>query len=150
MFCRKILCSASQYKAENLENVDTEGLTFFEDLVKESSFSSSLIVLVRDYDVAMNNKNDPDERVLLNVEDSLHGTGNLSGGAMNITGFQRKFDSMASPTKTVTSPLIPPCSPAPSYVNGHPGGANTKMAPTSVSTAMITAKWVRTVISPLC
>ncbi|KAI3939959.1 hypothetical protein MKW98_029735, partial [Papaver atlanticum] len=83
----KIPCSALQCKAENLENVDTEGLTFFEDLVKESSFSSSLIVLERDYDVAMNNKNDLDEWVFVNVEDSLHGTGSLSGGAMNITGF---------------------------------------------------------------
>lgn len=89
------------------------------------------------------------ERVSVNVVDSLHGTRSLSGGATNITGVKRKCDSMASPTKTVTSPRIPRCSLAPSSVNGHPGGANTEMVPTPVSTAMITAKWLRTVISPL-
>ncbi|RZC59567.1 hypothetical protein C5167_006865 [Papaver somniferum] len=143
---KKTCCSASQCKTKNLENVDTEGLTFFEDLMEESSFSSSLMVLERDYE--MNNKCDLDERVFVNDEDSLLGTGSLSGGAISVTGVKRKFGSMASPGKTVTSPLSPPCSPAPS-VNGHLGGNNTKMAPTPVSTAMTTAKWLRTVISPL-
>lgn len=62
---------------------------------------------------------------------------------------QRKFDSITSPAKTIMSPLSPPCSPAPSSANGHLIGPNTKMAPTPVSTAMTTAKWLRTVISPL-
>lgn len=52
---------------------------------------------------------------------------------------------MASPTKTITSPLSPHRSPS-SHVNG---GANSKMAATPVSTAMTTAKWLRTFISPL-
>ena len=55
---------------------------------------------------------------------------------------------MASPAKTITSPLSPHRSPA-SHANGIPGSANSKMAATPVSTAMTTAKWLRTVISPL-
>lgn len=52
---------------------------------------------------------------------------------------------MASPTKTITSPLSPHRSP----VSQANGGANSKMAATPVSTAMTTAKWLRTFISPL-
>lgn len=63
---------------------NAEGLTFFEDLMEESSFSSSLMVLERDYE--MNNKCDLDERVFVNDEDSLLGTGSLSGGAISVTG----------------------------------------------------------------
>ena len=61
---------------------------------------------------------------------------------------QRKFDSMASPAKTITSPLSPQRSPA-SHANGNIGGSNSKMVVMPVSTAMTTAKWLRTVISPL-
>ncbi|KAM5551543.1 hypothetical protein ABKV19_026406 [Rosa sericea] len=86
-----------------------------------------------------------DERVFINEEDSLLGSGSLSGGSLNLSGVKRKFDSMASPTKTITSPLSPHRSPA-SHVNG---GGNSKMAATPVSTAMTTAKWLRTFISPL-
>lgn len=55
---------------------------------------------------------------------------------------------MASPAKTITSPLSPHRSPA-AHANGVPGSANSKMAATPVSTAMTTAKWLRTHISPL-
>lgn len=55
---------------------------------------------------------------------------------------------MMSPAKTITSPLSPQRSPA-SHANGIPGSANSKIAATPVSTAMTTAKWLRTVISPL-
>lgn len=61
---------------------------------------------------------------------------------------QREFDSIASPAKTSTSQFSPQRSPA-SYANGFLGGASSKMAATPVSTAMTTAKWLRTVISPL-
>lgn len=61
-------------------------MTFFEDLMQESSFSSSLMILERDYDDAMNNKCELDERVFVNDEDSLLGTGSLSGGAVNVSG----------------------------------------------------------------
>lgn len=55
---------------------------------------------------------------------------------------------IASPTKTITSPLSPHRSPV-SHANGILDGANSKMAATPVSTAMTTAKWLRTFISPL-
>ncbi|GMY22800.1 retinoblastoma-related protein isoform X2 [Fagus crenata] len=139
---------ASECRIENLENIDTDGLTYFEDLLEDSSLSSSLGILEKDYDGAIRSKGELDERVFINGEDSILGSGSLSGGAVNISGVKRKFDSIASPAKTITSPLSPQCSPA-SHANGILGGANSKMVATPVSTAMTTAKWLRTVISPL-
>lgn len=55
---------------------------------------------------------------------------------------------MTSPVKTFASPLSPRRSPA-SHAHSIPGSANSKMGATPVSTAMTTAKWLRTVISPL-
>ncbi|KAL5799434.1 hypothetical protein ACOSQ4_032318 [Xanthoceras sorbifolium] len=139
---------ASECKSDNLENIDTDGLIYFENLMDESSLSTSLNILEKDYDDATRNKVELDERVFVNEEDSILGSGSSSGGAVNITGVKRKFDSMASPVKSVTSPLSPRRSPAP-HANGIAGGANSKMAATPVSTAMTTAKWLRTVICPL-
>jgi len=56
---------------------------------------------------------------------------------------------MTSPTKTITSPLSPYRSPPASHTNGSLGGVNSKMIATPVSTAMTTAKWLRTIVSPL-
>ncbi|KAK2634347.1 hypothetical protein Ddye_029139 [Dipteronia dyeriana] len=138
---------ASECKSDNLENIDTDGLIYFENLMDESTLSTSLYILEKDYDDATRNKVELDERVFVNEEDSILGSGSSSGGSLNITGVKRKFDSMASPVKSVTSPLSPRRSPAP-HANGI-GGANSKMAATPVSTAMTTAKWLRTVICPL-
>ncbi|ONI20957.1 hypothetical protein PRUPE_2G042800 [Prunus persica] len=142
---KKKPCSASECKHENLENMDPDGLTYFEGLMEEPSLSSSLDILEKDYDDAIRSKGELDERVFINEEDSLLGSRSFSGGSMNLSGVKRKVDSIASPTKTITSPLSPHRSPA-SHVNG---GANSKMVATPVSTAMTTAKWLRTFISPL-
>ncbi|KAL0007233.1 hypothetical protein SO802_008735 [Lithocarpus litseifolius] len=139
---------ASECRIGNLENIDTDGLTYFEDLLEDSSLSSSLGILEKDYDGAIRSKAELDERVFINDEDSLLGSGSLSGGSVNISGVKRKFDSIASPAKTITSPLSPQRSPA-SHANGNMGVSNSKMVATPVSTAMTTAKWLRTVISPL-
>lgn len=145
---KKKHCEASECKNENLENIDTDGLIYFENLMDDSSLSSSLNILEKDYDNATRNKGELDERVFINEDDSLLGSGSLSGGAVSITGAKRKFDSLASPVKTITSPLSPHCSSA-SHPNGIAGGATSKMVVTPVSTAMTTAKWLRTVICPL-
>ncbi|KAJ4720414.1 Retinoblastoma-related protein [Melia azedarach] len=139
---------ASECKTENLENIDTDGLIYFENLVDESSLSSCLNILEKDYDDATRNKGELDERVFINDDDSILGSGSLSGGVVNISGAKRKFDLLASPAKTITSPLSSLRSSA-SHANGIPGVANSKMAATPVSTAMTTAKWLRTVICPL-
>ncbi|XP_041014598.1 retinoblastoma-related protein-like isoform X2 [Juglans microcarpa x Juglans regia] len=136
---------ASECNSENMENIDTDGLTYFEDLLEDSSLTSSLGILEKDYDDAIRRKGELDERVFINDEDSILVSGSLSGGAVNISGVKRKFDAVASPAKTVTSPLSPQCSPGP-HANG---GSNFKVAATPVSTAMTTAKWLRSVISPL-
>lgn len=140
---KKKPCLASEFRTENLDNIDTDGLTYFEDLMEESSLSSSLSILEKDYNDAIQNKGELDERIFVNEEDSLLGSGSLSGGAVNMNGVKRKFDAMASPAKTVTSPLSPYRSP------GASNCGNSKMAATPVSTAMTTARWLRTVIAPL-
>ncbi|XP_059633401.1 retinoblastoma-related protein-like [Cornus florida] len=141
--------SASECRTENLDNIDTDGLIYFEDLMEESSLSSSLEILEKDYVDAFCSNGELDERVFLNEEDSLLGSESLSGGAMNVNGEKRKIDSIASPAKTITSPLSPYRSPSASHANGILPGSSSKMAATPVSTAMTTAKWLRTVISPL-
>ncbi|KAL5993708.1 Retinoblastoma-related protein 1 [Asimina triloba] len=133
---------ALEYQSENLENINT-------GLLEGGSLESSLATLEKDYDDAIYNKEEIDERMFINEEDSLLGTGSLSGGAMNICGSKRKFDAMASPAKAITSPLSPARSPSASLSNGNLVGTNSKLAPTPVSMAMTTAKWLRTIISPL-
>lgn len=51
----------------------------------ESSLSTSLKILEQDYNDATRNKGELDERMFIN-EDSILGSGSLSGGAINITG----------------------------------------------------------------
>lgn len=140
---------ASECISENLDNIDTDGLIYFEDLMDESSLSSSIQMLEKDYDDVIQKKGELDERIFVNEEDSLLGTGSLSGGAMNMNGAKRKFDLMASPAKTITSPLSPYRSPGASLLSNVPSSGLSRMAATPVSTAMTTAKWLRTVIAPL-
>lgn len=146
---KKTPCLASECETENLEDFDKDGLTYFKDLMEESSLVSSLNILENDYDQMTRNKGELDERLFINEDDSLLASGSLSGGSsVSAGGVKRKYDLMMSPAKTITSPLSPQRSPA-SHANGIPGSANSKIAATPVSTAMTTAKWLRTVISPL-
>ncbi|KAK8669851.1 hypothetical protein V6N13_104619 [Hibiscus sabdariffa] len=145
---RKKPCPAAECNMETLENIDTDGLIYFEGLMEEQSLSSSLNILEKDYDDAIFNKGDLDERVFVNEEDSLLGLGSLSGGAINVTGTKRKIDSITSPSKSISSPLSPQRPPA-SHANGVLGPPSAKLAATPVSTAMTTAKWLRSVICPL-
>lgn len=146
---KKKPCPASQCVTENLENIHTDDLIYFEDLMEEASLSASLDILEKDYADATRNKCELDERVFINEEDSLLASGSLSGGAMNISGAKRKIDSITSPAKTITSALSHYGSPSASQPNGIPCNSNSKPAATPVTTAMTTAKWLRTVISPL-
>ncbi|KAF2286542.1 hypothetical protein GH714_017592 [Hevea brasiliensis] len=145
---KKKPCLASECKNEKLDNINPDGLIYYEDLIEESSLQSSLAILEKDYEDAIRSKGDLDERVFINEEDNILGSGSPSEGAINVTGTKRKFDQISSPTKTITSPLTPLRSPA-SHANGILGSTNSKMAATPVSAAMTTAKWLRTVISPL-
>lgn len=139
---KKDSCPAPECKSVNLENIDTDNLVYFEDLMEGPSLSSSLRILEKDYADATHNKVELDERMFINEEDSLLGSGSLSGGAVNITSSKAKIEIIASPTKTITSPLSP-------YRSPHANGANSRTAATPVTTAMTTAKWLRTIISPL-
>lgn len=147
---KKKPCLASECKTENLANINTDGLIYFEDLMDELSLSSSISSLEKDYDVAIQNKGELDERIFIDEDESILGSGSLSGGAINMNGYgaKRRIDSIASPSKTVTSPLSPYRSPM-SPSSSIPISSNSKMAATPVSMAMTTARWLRTVIAPL-
>ncbi|KAL4570058.1 hypothetical protein LXL04_025708 [Taraxacum kok-saghyz] len=126
----------SESQNGNLDDFYTDDLTYFEDLLEESSLSSNLDVLEKDYSDAILVEGELDERLFINDEESLLGSSSLSGGGINMTGTKRKvIDSMTSPTKTITFPLSPYRSPS-------------KILSTPVSTTMTTAKWLRTVVSP--
>ncbi|KAK4253867.1 hypothetical protein QN277_010487 [Acacia crassicarpa] len=146
---KKQPCLASECETATLENIDRDGLFYFNDLTEESSLPSCLNILEKDYEDAFRNQGELDERLFMNEEDSLLASGSLSGGSISGSSVKRKFDQMASPAKTITSSLSPQSSPASHHANGIPVGANSKMAATPVTTAMTTAKWLRTVICPL-
>ncbi|KAK8552689.1 hypothetical protein V6N12_041270 [Hibiscus sabdariffa] len=142
---KKRPCPASECKTETLGNINTDGLIYFEGLLEEQSLSSNLSILDKDYDDAIRNRGDLDERLFINEEDSLLGFGSFSGGDENIISIKRKFDSIASPSKTISSPLSPHRCRA-SRANGVLGPTNGKIAATPVSSAMTTAKWLRTFV----
>ncbi|EES14166.1 hypothetical protein BDA96_07G199700 [Sorghum bicolor] len=147
---KKKPCPAtSACQQDNLSFIDPEGLTVFKDFLQGDSLKSSLLILEKEYENAINTKGELDERMFANDEDSLLGSGSLSGGAINLPGTKRKYDVMASPAKSISSPN--PMSP-PRFCLSPKGSnfCNSKMAPiTPVSTAMTTAKWLRSTVSPL-
>ncbi|KAL1834381.1 hypothetical protein ACET3Z_004032 [Daucus carota] len=146
---KKTPCLASEVKIENLDNISTDGLIYFDGLMEETTLSTNLSTLEKDYEDAICSTGDLDERLFMDAEDSVLGSSSLSGGAINISGPKRKFDSMASPTKTITSPLSPFRSPAKSVMSGNLVIGSSRIPATPVSTAMTTAKWLRDVICPL-
>ena len=82
---------------------DAEGLTFFKNFLEEDSLKSSLQTLEKEYENALNTKGELDERMFANDEDSLLGSGSLSGGAIKLPG-----------TKVITNKPIP--IPVPSFL----------------------------------
>lgn len=66
----------------------TDGLIFFGDLMEESSLSSNTSILEKDYDNAICNNGELDERIFINEDDCLLALGSLSGGAINMCGIK--------------------------------------------------------------
>lgn len=58
----------------------------YDGLFEETALSTNLSILEKDYEDAILNKVELDERVFLDEEDSLLGSSSLSGGAINISG----------------------------------------------------------------
>ena len=58
----------------------------FKDLLQGNLLKSSLLILEKEYDNAVNSKGELDERMFAKDEDSLLGSGSLSGGAINLPG----------------------------------------------------------------
>lgn len=65
---------------------DAEGLTFFKNFLEEDSLKSSLQVLEKEYENGLDTKGELDARMFANDEDSLLGSGSLSGGALKLPG----------------------------------------------------------------
>lgn len=63
----------------------TDGLVYFEDLLEENSLQSSLHILEKDYEDAIHVRGELDERMFINENDSILGSGSLSGGAINMS-----------------------------------------------------------------
>lgn len=63
-----------------------DGLTYFKDLMEESSLPSSLNILEKDYDHMIRDKGELDERLFINEDDSLLASGSLSGGSVSAGG----------------------------------------------------------------
>ncbi|KZV57487.1 hypothetical protein F511_35212 [Dorcoceras hygrometricum] len=146
---KKKACLAAECTPQNLENIVTDGLVYFEDLMDKPSLATNMMLLEKDYDT-IPNKGELDERIFISDDDCLLGSGTLSGDVINMrgNGTKRKFDSVSSPTKTVTSPLSCHLSP-PRHSYDVPAVGLSRMVATPVSTAMTTAKWLRTVVAPL-
>lgn len=137
--------AALECSTEKLDHINTDGLTYFDGLLDEKSIESNILILEKDYDNAINTKGELDERIFVSDEDCSLGCGSLFGGAVNINGM--KSDAFASPAKTIASPCFAYSAVSPG--NENIAGKSKTVASTPVSAAMTTAKWLRTVISPL-
>ncbi|KAH9288650.1 hypothetical protein KI387_032767, partial [Taxus chinensis] len=139
---KKTPCPASEFQTEELKNIDTDVLTYFQDLVEEISIISSIRILERDYEDAIHDRGELDEPMFVNEEDNLFGSGSVSEGAANISGVKRKYDAMSSPTKKITSPLSPPGSPLTSPVKESSTPSKIKMPPpVTPSAALMDSIW---------
>ncbi|PKA54811.1 Retinoblastoma-related protein [Apostasia shenzhenica] len=140
-------CPASELARGNVDHFVKDGLTYFDGLLEDESLESSLLALEKDYDVVVSTKGEFDERIFISDDDSVLGTGSLSGGTINLCSRKNKIDVISSPAKTITSPTCPrsPISP----INGNYLDNSKMVISTPVSTAMTTAKWLRNIISPL-
>lgn len=56
--------------------------------MEESSLSSNTSILEKDYDNAIHNNGELDERIFINEEDCLLASRSLSGGAINMCGIK--------------------------------------------------------------
>ncbi|KAJ3681300.1 hypothetical protein LUZ60_015789 [Juncus effusus] len=136
---KKNPCPISNFPEELLNFINPEGLRYFEDLLEEKSLSESIKLLENEYVDAINSKGEIDERVFVNEENSLLGSGSLSGGAVHLSGSKRLHDTQGpSIPKSITSPISPSRGPITSCHLSTP-----------VSTTLTTARWLRTTVSPL-
>lgn len=132
----------SESQARELEDIDTDGFSYFEGLMEETSLVSSIRILESNYTDAIHDRGELDERMFVNDEDRLFGSVHASVDSANILGAKRKYDAISSPMKRLSSPVSPSSSGTTC--------SNVKMLPpTPVSTTMTTAKWLRTVIAPI-
>lgn len=71
--------------------------------MEESFLSSSIEMLEKDYDDVIRKKGELDERIFINEEDTLLGSGSLSGGAMNMNAAKVCFLIKSSFEKSAES-----------------------------------------------
>ncbi|KAG0563583.1 hypothetical protein KC19_8G043100 [Ceratodon purpureus] len=148
----------SKISADNMpqiSGINSDGIAYFEDLMKDDKISSNLLILENDYSEWHCSRGELDERMFINGEDSLIGAVS-SGSTPSVSGVKRKHDTISSPGQgpavssaaSPSSPCNSPCS-SPPKSQGLPATNSCKPPPTPVSITMTTAKWLRTVIAPL-
>ncbi|XP_024397294.1 retinoblastoma-related protein-like isoform X1 [Physcomitrium patens] len=140
---------------EHFLGINPGGLAYLEGLMDKKSLAANLRMLEKDYEDSYQSRGGLDERMFINGEDGLLGT--LSNESPRFSGSKRKFDIMASPVRfgafsMGAAPSSPAASPWSSPVKhmGTQGSSGGKRPPsTPVTITMTTAKWLRTVITPL-
>ena len=92
---KKIPCPASECQVEELKDIDTYAFSYFDGLMEESSVASSIEILEKDYEDAINDRGEVDERMFINEEDSLFVTDCNSGDSGTVSGVKRKYDNIS-------------------------------------------------------
>lgn len=141
--------------SDQLADIDTEKVMYFEGLMGEISLCSHLEILNKDYEERFKQKGELDERVFLDGGEAVlgllsDGTSSALGEISNTTCPKRKYEMMMmSPVKAYCmkgSLLSPPGSPRPSPMKAN---SHKMPPPTPITSTMTSAKWLRTVIAPL-
>ncbi|MCO5592648.1 hypothetical protein L7F22_046651 [Adiantum nelumboides] len=141
--------------SDQLADIDTETVMYFEGLMGESSLCAHLEILNKDYEERFKERGELDERVFLDGGDGVlgmlsDGTSTALGEVSNTTCPKRKYEMiMMSPVKTYSMKanlLSPPVSPRPSPMKAN---SHKMPPPTPITSTMTSAKWLRTVIAPL-
>ncbi|KAJ1685607.1 hypothetical protein LUZ63_016997 [Rhynchospora breviuscula] len=134
---------ASDCKTDLMNYINTEGLMYFNNMLEEGLVGPGIQALEKHYMDVVGSKGEIDEMLFMQPEDKS------SVGASNLCDNKSKYETLASPKKTITNMLTLPLSPMsparPNFIISNPK----ILQMTPVTTAMTTAKWLREVISPL-
>ena len=91
----KIPRLASECRVEDSKDIDTDVVSYFDGLMEESSVASSIEILEKDYEDAIYDRGELDERMFINEEDSLFVIDCNSGGFGTMSAVKRKYDNIS-------------------------------------------------------
>ncbi|KAJ3701533.1 hypothetical protein LUZ61_005238 [Rhynchospora tenuis] len=134
---------ASDCRTDLMNYINTEGLMYFNNMLEEGLVGPGIQALEKHYMDVVGSKGEIDEMLFMQSEDKS------SVGAPNLCDNKSKYETLASPTKTITNMLTLPLSPMSPARHNFIISNPKILQMTPVTTAMTTAKWLREVISPL-